>query len=89
MSPNYTFQANYNGRCSEKELFVTSGLQKREIDKSLNPATSSSQSNQERLRSREIPSPWGIAQIEIQKEASGGEMTRNPHLKHWREREMD
>jgi len=35
----------------------------------------------ERLRGRESPSPWGIAQLEIQKMACGRETTRNALLK--------
>jgi len=42
-----------------------------------------------RLGSRDSPTTWGIAQLEIQKEAWGGETTRNALLKQWREREMD
>jgi len=47
--------------------------------------TSSSEWRQEWLGSRESPSPGGIAQLEIQKEACGEEATRNALLKQWRE----
>jgi hypothetical protein len=32
---------NYNGQCSKKEPFATSGVHIREIDNALNPMTSS------------------------------------------------
>jgi len=44
---------------------------------------------QERLGGRENPSSWGIAQLEIQKGACGGEAMRNAHLEQSRESEMD
>jgi len=72
---------NYNGQGSEKELFATSGWQKQEINKAVNPTTSSSETRQERLLGREGPSPWGIAQVEMQKEVCGGETNRNALLK--------
>jgi hypothetical protein len=43
MSPNNKFHDNYNGQCSEKELFATSSGQIRQIEKAVNPTTSSSE----------------------------------------------
>jgi len=50
---------------------------------------SSCEWREERLGSSESLSTWGIAQLEIQKVACGGDTTRNAVLKQWREREMD
>jgi len=44
---------------------------------------------QERLEGREIPIRLGIARLEMQNEACGGETTRNALLKSSRERAMD
>jgi hypothetical protein len=50
---------------------------------------SSSECRQERFGSLEIPNPWGIAQLEVQKEDCGGETMNNAHLKRCQDRVMD
>jgi len=87
--PNNKVSANYNGHCSEKDLFASSDLQIRQINNAVHPLTSSSEWRQERLGGRKSPSPWCNAQLEIQKEACGRETTRNALLKQWRECEID
>jgi hypothetical protein len=82
MLPNNKVHENYNGRCSETELFATSGGQIWPINKAVNPTTSSSEWRQEQLGGRENPSPWSIAQLEIQKEACGGEWRKTHFLSH-------
>jgi len=71
----------YNGQCSEKETFATTGSQIWQIDKVLNTTTSSSEERQERLGSGTGLSPWSVAQLGIQKEACGGKTMRNSLLK--------
>jgi len=87
--PNNKVNTNYNGQCSEKEHFVTSGGQIWLINKAVHPMTSSRESRQVQLGSRKSPSPWGIAQLAIQKEPCGWQTTRNSLLRQWTEREMD
>ena len=89
ISPNNKVNTNFNGQCSEREQYATFGRHIWHIDPKVHTQTSSSKWRQQRLGSRQSLSPWGIAQLAIQEEASGLEMTRNTLLKQWREREMD
>jgi len=73
----------------KKEHFATYGRQIKQIDKAVNQTTSSSDSSLERVGFRECPSPWGMAQLQIQKEACGRETTRNILVKQRRKRNMD
>jgi len=50
---------------------------------------SSSQCSRGRLGGRNCPSPWGIAQVAIQKQTCGGEMSRNALSEQLREWEID
>jgi hypothetical protein len=73
----------------KKNISPLSALSYGNFGKSVNPTTSSSESRQERLGGRENPSPWGILQLEMEKEACSGDAKRNAILKQSREREMD
>jgi hypothetical protein len=77
-----TVKVKYNGQGCEKELLTTSGQQIQQIDKGFNPTTLTSESRQERLGDRQNPSPGGIVQLEIQKDACGRETTRNTLINH-------
>jgi len=60
--PNNKVNRNYNGQCSEKELFTTYSWQVRQINPSIHTTTtSSSEWTQEKLGSWMSPSPWCIA----------------------------
>ena len=82
-------KTKYNGQCSEKEPFATTGRQLWEIDKVFLMTMSSSKYKQERLGSRTGPSPWSIVQLAIQIEACGTQTTKNSLLKQRSQGEMD
>ena len=77
ISPNNKVNTRYNGLCSVKESFATSGRQIWQIDKALNTTTASRKWWQEWLAGRKCPSIGSIAQITIQKEAFCGETMGN------------
>jgi len=89
ISHNHKVNANNNGQCSKKHLFVTFSRQICQINKVLHPMTSSSEWRQVRLRLRESPSHCGIAQLVIQKEACSREMRKYKLLKQRTERKLD
>jgi len=73
--PNDKVNTRFNGQCSEKEPFTSSGRQIWQIDKAFHPTMSSGEERQESLVGRKGPNVWSIAQLMMQKEACSGEMT--------------
>jgi len=67
ISPYNKVNINYHGQCSEKELFTTSSMQIRQMDKVFYMTTSSSEWREVLPRRIMITSPWGFAQLAIKK----------------------
>ena len=72
----------------QKRTFRLFWLANMDIDEVVHMMMSSSKWWQEWLGSRKGPSPWGIAQLAIQKETCSREVMRNALFKQWRETEM-
>jgi len=65
ISPNNKVNTRYNGQCSKKEPFATSGGQILQIDNEYHTMKSSSQYSQEWLGGRKGPSVGSSAQLTI------------------------
>jgi len=79
----------YNGQCSEKELFAIASRHIWQIDKVHHTTTSSCEWRQQGLQRRQGPRSWSVAQLAIQNQAWGGETTRNTLFKQRRQGEID
>jgi len=86
ISPNNKVNRRYNGQCSKKEPFATSGGQIQQIDKTFHKTTSLSKRRQEWFGGRKDSSVGGIAQLKIQKKLSV-EKRRETHHLHNKENE--
>jgi hypothetical protein len=68
----------------QKDVMATSSGQIRQIEKAVNPMTSSNKWRHERFQGRKSPSAQGITPLKNQKEACSGETTRNALLKQFK-----
>jgi len=94
ISPINKVNTKYNGQSSEKEPFATSNRQICQIDKSIHTITSSAESSEDWHGGGNGPSIRSIAQLVIQKVASGGERREthfvyNEEKEKWTEDDMD
>jgi len=86
--PNNKVNRRYNGQCSEKEPFTTSGWQLWQIYNAIHWTMSSRERRQEQLGSRRGLTLRSIAQQTIEKEACSSEMAKNALFTHCIERAM-
>jgi len=89
ISPNNNVNANYNGHCSEKDIFPTSAGQIRPLNNVVHPMMSLWEWRQKWLGGWTIRCHWGNAQRAIQKEGCSRQTTRNALPKQRGDREMD
>jgi len=73
--PTNNVNTTYNGECFEKDIFSTTGGQKRQIDQAVHTMISSSEWTQVQLGSRQGLCHMCIAQLAIQKEACSWKKT--------------
>jgi len=89
ISPNIKVNTNYNGYCSEKEVFPTTHWQIYQINKAIHTTKSSSEWRRVQHQSRMSRIASGIAQLAIKRAACSRDTTRNEYLRQWRVREFD